>query len=344
MRQIALAAIFIIPLLFLCSDRTNPFDENSSDYVPPSFEIISTSGGGIADGDTIHYDTATLHLEGNSPLCLFRFSINGLWTEWQDSGCIHFSSLTDTVYTIKIEVKYQGGTVVTDSSVHFTVLVAGFIPVFTKTDTLYYRTVPGVNVLIPMEVTGRTPMQFQWLKNGTLFPSQITDTLHFSPFAYGDTGSYQCIAENPFGKDTSRVVTLILQTVEQTDSVFFTLTIVEGIGGTVSRSLEKEHYSLNDSITLVATPAENYSFDYWDGDISGTDPLLTFAIVKNITIRAVFSPVITEPCTELQENEIITEAIKTVMTTTKRGEICVSSGHYNKGAVNVKGALKIIIK
>ena len=344
MKQRFLSVLFFtVVLLISCSDRSNPLDENSSEYVPPSFEIISTSGG-IADGDTVHVDTATLHLEGNSPLCLFRFSINGLWTDWQDSGKIHFSALDDTNYTIKVEIKYQGGTVITDSIINFVVMVNGYKPHFTGNDTLFYRTLPGINVQIPVGVTGQTPMQFTWMKDGSPIPSQITDTLRFTPFTIEDTGLYQCMAENTFGRDTGRAIVLRLKIEDSTDSLFFTLTVVQGKGGTVSRNLEKEQYRFNDSITLLATPADGYGFDYWDGDISGTDPLLTFAITKNIIVRAVFSPVITGPCTVLQHNESITEAIKAVMTSTKRGEICVSSGVYNQGAVNVNGALKIIIK
>lgn len=69
-------------------------------------------------------------------------------------------------------------------------------------------------------------------------------------------------------------------------------------GGTVSDSLNlltcsgnicTAKYSQNASVTLTATPSSGFTFQRWEGDISGSSNPITVSINSNKTVKAVFS-------------------------------------------------------
>jgi uncharacterized repeat protein (TIGR02543 family) len=54
-------------------------------------------------------------------------------------------------------------------------------------------------------------------------------------------------------------------------------------------------YTSGASVTLTATHASGYTFDYWGGDASGSSPTITITMDSNKSIVAHFSPVTTLP-------------------------------------------------
>lgn len=68
-----------------------------------------------------------------------------------------------------------------------------------------------------------------------------------------------------------------------------TLTVNPVGPGQVTRSPNLSEYYCGDEITLTATPAQNYFFSGWSGDLTGGENPLTFAIEKNMAVTATFS-------------------------------------------------------
>ncbi|MBU9723062.1 MULTISPECIES: InlB B-repeat-containing protein [Bacillaceae] len=68
----------------------------------------------------------------------------------------------------------------------------------------------------------------------------------------------------------------------------FTLGINTSGEGTISGSKAGKHEA-NTRINLTATPRNGWEFDRWEGDVSSTDPQISFRINKDTTVRAVFT-------------------------------------------------------
>jgi hypothetical protein len=58
--------------------------------------------------------------------------------------------------------------------------------------------------------------------------------------------------------------------------------------GTVNCRPEKTYYEENENVGLKAVPAHNYLFDHWEGDITGTDSIVTLTMENPKQITACF--------------------------------------------------------
>lgn len=65
--------------------------------------------------------------------------------------------------------------------------------------------------------------------------------------------------------------------------------------GTTSPAPGAWEYEDGFVVSLSALPAAGWQFDYWGGDISSTDNPVTFTIIQDMTITAVFSEVVVPP-------------------------------------------------
>jgi uncharacterized repeat protein (TIGR02543 family) len=67
-----------------------------------------------------------------------------------------------------------------------------------------------------------------------------------------------------------------------------TLTMSPSSGGTVSKSPDQTSYHLGDTVQLTATPAANYTFTGWSGDMTGSVNPVTITINGDMTVMAIF--------------------------------------------------------
>ncbi|MHB9006333.1 MAG: cohesin domain-containing protein [Limisphaerales bacterium] len=67
-----------------------------------------------------------------------------------------------------------------------------------------------------------------------------------------------------------------------------TLTLVQGVGGTIAVDPAKELYPPTDTVTLTATAAEGFEFAGWSGDLGGSQNPTTLGMSANRTIGATF--------------------------------------------------------
>ena len=87
--------------------------------------------------------------------------------------------------------------------------------------------------------------------------------------------------------------------------------------GQVAVAPQMAEYYCGDSVTLTATPAANYFFTGWSGDLNGAENPLTFTIEQNTTVTATFSdnpPPAVDPIEDktIGLNELITFTVRAV--------------------------------
>ena len=73
----------------------------------------------------------------------------------------------------------------------------------------------------------------------------------------------------------------------------YTLSVSVSPSGAGSVSPSSGQYEEGTQVTLTATPASGYTFDYWDGDASGSSLATTITMDSNKSITAHFK--VTEP-------------------------------------------------
>lgn len=73
-------------------------------------------------------------------------------------------------------------------------------------------------------------------------------------------------------------------------------------------------------VTLTATPASDYTFDYWNGDASGTSPIVTVTIDSDKSVTAHF-----------KEKEVATYSLSVSVQPSGSGSVTPSSGDYLAG-------------
>ena len=199
----------VVPALcaVICTNETTgPVDLDQED--PPTVSL-DTSASGILAGDTIHFDSGTVSLVGNSEKSEFRMKIDtGSWSEWDSTKSRRITELDDGRHVIHLNTRYSGEDEVVEDSVVFYVKVSGYHPEFTSTDDTSIVANAGSNVTLTAEADGADSMYYQWYKDGTVIRYATVKSLPLESVTSRDTGKYRCIITNEFGIDTGRVFTL----------------------------------------------------------------------------------------------------------------------------------------
>ena len=97
----------------------------------------------------------------------------------------------------------------------------------------------------------------------------------------------------------------------------YTLNVNTAGPGTVDIEPQLAEYYCGDQVTLTATPAANFFFTGWTGDLTGADNPLTFAIGQNTTVTANFSnnpPPTVDPIADktARPNQLVTFQVRGV--------------------------------
>ena len=80
-----------------------------------------------------------------------------------------------------------------------------------------------------------------------------------------------------------------------TEQQTYTLSVSVSPSGAGSVSPSDGHYKEGTQVTLTATPANGYSFDYWGGEASGSSATITITMDSDKTVIAHFSVLDTTP-------------------------------------------------
>ena len=71
------------------------------------------------------------------------------------------------------------------------------------------------------------------------------------------------------------------------------VTVLPSGGGSVVLSPNQSDYTTNQLVSVTASPNDRYVFSHWQGDLTGTNPIMTLAMDRSKTITAVFNPLLT---------------------------------------------------
>jgi uncharacterized protein (TIGR02145 family)/uncharacterized repeat protein (TIGR02543 family) len=194
---------------FSCYDRSNPFDEGGSNYIPPKI-TINEEASSVKNQDTVHFDSVTIVVAGNREQSRFNLKVdNRYWmTNWEPEGTFGFGELPDGKHTVHINSMYRGGELVVSNSITFYVLTKGYKPEFKNENDTVITLFEGKPVILSAHAEGNSILAYSWLKGKSVLEGKNTETLKFDAFSSSDTASFKCIVSNEYGKDTSRTFIL----------------------------------------------------------------------------------------------------------------------------------------
>ncbi len=203
------ALVLLLLQIVLCtSEPTSPINEYDPGFIPSQI-IIDTKGSSLTSGDTIHSDSATLSIKGNTSESRFQIRIDSAdWDTWQKEGTFHYDSLKDGTHQIFIKTKYLSGTRIDSSTITFYVQAEGYKPFYNLKGDSTIIIDSGSSIIITAPAQGAQPLSYIWTKNNVPLSIIAGDTLKLSNVIYEDSGIYRCIVNNNFGKDISRAYTI----------------------------------------------------------------------------------------------------------------------------------------
>lgn len=138
------------------------------------------------------------------------------------------------------------------------------------------------------------------------------------------------------GQDTSYATVIV--TIEQRSVVL----MVHAENGEVTRDPALDPYRWGDTVTLSATPAENYAFSGWSGDTTAAGQL-TLALMQDTTeINAVFQWA--GDCIPIEAGQSLNAAIHENSGPGKRpAALCPREGLYDQGTIRIYEIVRILV-
>jgi len=92
------------------------------------------------------------------------------------------------------------------------------------------------------------------------------------------------------------VVLLFLVLAINASAINFTLTVNTQGSGTVTRNPNNSSYPLGATVTVTATPATNWHFDHWSGNVTGTLNPTNIRMTSNVVMTANFRSRLNAKC------------------------------------------------
>jgi hypothetical protein len=165
----------------------------------PSVPVIVTppSGQIVAEGSNVTFRVVAA---GSAPLhCQWR------WMGWD------IDSENGVSLTLSNLQSFQTGeydVVVTNPHGAVTSAVAVltvFLPLSIVDQPASQTAAVGSDVSLYVNASGTGPLEYQWLKNGAVLPTEVNPGLWLSPVLTNSSGAYQVIVSGPYGAITSDV-------------------------------------------------------------------------------------------------------------------------------------------
>ena len=129
---------------------------------------------------------------------------------------------------------------------------------------MLFRSLPlGLTATLKVDVTGQTPLTYQWKKNGVDIPNATTATLTLPNISASDESSYTVVITNALGTVESDIATVVIGASEGIASAKKTTTPLV-IDGTLNEALWSLPYSIS---KVVVGAASNNTETYgvlWD--------------------------------------------------------------------------------
>ena len=125
--------------------------------------------------------------------------------------------------------------------------------------------------------------------NGKTFVLVAIPSPDYSFVQWNENGSLYS-ADNPIWLPCSEDHDLTPVFVYSPPSGSYAITISASSGGTTNPEPGRITLLEGNQLSIEAKPDDGYKFDHWEGDVTGTDSLVTITVTKTMSIIAVFSP------------------------------------------------------
>ena len=201
--------VLLTLLAVFCSKETFvPVDGNVDQEDIPVLSL-DTGKTSIFDNDTIHFDSGSVSLLGNSNKSEFMVKIDtGSWSEWEKAKTYKFTSFVDGRHVVYLRTKFSDADSTIEDSIVFFVKVSGYRPEFKQTGDTAVTADAGTDIQLISEADGADSLYFQWYKDSSVIRYATDKSLSLDELTAKDAGNYRCVVTNRYGIDTGRVFTL----------------------------------------------------------------------------------------------------------------------------------------
>ncbi len=139
------------------------------------------------------------------------------------------------------------------------------------------------------------------------------------------------------GRDTSQAA--IVVTIRERAATL----LVHAENGEVTRDPQYESYRWGDTVTLAATPSEEYEFSGWSGDTT-TDVVPLRLVLSRDTTEIVALFQWAGDCTPLEPGQSLNAAIRQKSVSGARPAVlCPREGHYDEQTIRIYDSVRILI-
>jgi uncharacterized repeat protein (TIGR02543 family) len=139
--------------------------------------------------------------------------------------------------------------------------------------------IAGQNATFTVSGSGTLPLSYQWHFNGGDIAGATDSSYTRMNIQTNDAGAYTVTVTNSAGATSSAPAIL---------TVNFSLSVIPGTGGSVSKDPDQSSYVPSSSVLLTAIPDAGFAFVGWSGDATGSVNPITILMDTNKSITASF--------------------------------------------------------
>lgn len=139
--------------------------------------------------------------------------------------------------------------------------------------------IAGQNAVFTVSASGTLPLSYQWQFNGGNITGATDSSYTRINIQTNDAGAYAVIITNSAGTTNSAPATL---------TVNYSLSVVAGTGGSVSKNPNLSSYAPNSSVLLTAIPDPSFVFGGWADDVFNAANPITLLMDTNKSVTALF--------------------------------------------------------
>ena len=187
--------------------------------------------------------------------------------------------VADTTYYYVVRATNFLGASANSSEASATTLPGAPAPPIILSQPQSTTNIAGQDALFTVSASGTLPLFYQWQFNGSDIIGATASSYTRTNIQTNDAGAYTVIITNSVGATSSAPATL---------TVNYSLSVIPGLGGSVSKNPSQSSYTPNSTVLLTATPDPGFVFGGWSGDLSGAMNPVSLLMDTNKSVAGTF--------------------------------------------------------